>query len=164
MVFRRRDEQSPGPRDPRLAKARATIADHGADPAALELIDEIDGAIDVARTDRRKLEASLAALDPARATAELKTALRRRASPTDADTPEIAALRRRHETISRLANRVDDIDEQISRTLVDAETLAAQTIVTAIDRSEDAEFRRQLSTLQRDAALLADAHRDVADL
>ena len=164
MVFRRRESDASGPRDPRLAAVRATIADHGADPAALELIDEIDGAIDVARTDRRKLEASLAALDPARANAELKTALRRRVSPTDADTPEIVALRRRHETISRLANRIDDIDEQISRTLIDAETLAAQTIVTAIDRSEDAEFRRQLSSLRRDAALLAAAHRDVADL
>ena len=147
-----------------MAAARATIAEHSADPAALALIDEIDDAVDIARTDRRKLESSLAALDPARAAAELKAALRRRASPTDDDTPEIVALRRRHETISRLANRVDDIDEQISRTLVDAETLAAQTIVTAIDRAEDAEFKRQLSALQRDAALLAAAHRDVADL
>lgn len=164
MVFRRRDSDAPGPRDPRLAAARATIVEHGADPSALELIDEIDAAIDTARTDQRKLESSLAALDPARATAELKTALRRRTAPTEPDTPEIAALRRRHETISRLANRVDEIDEQITRTLIDAETLAAQTIVTAIDRTEDAEFRRQLGALQRDAAALAAAHRDLADL
>ncbi|MEM9464306.1 MAG: hypothetical protein AAGA90_02985 [Actinomycetota bacterium] len=164
MVLRRRESDAPGPRDPRLAAARATIAAHGADARALTLIEEIDGAIEVARADQRKLESSLAALDPARAAAELKTALRRRSSPTAPDTPEIQALRRRHETINRLANRVDEIEEQISRTLVDAETLAAQTIVTAIDRAEDAEFRRQLGALQRDAALLADAHRDVAEL
>ncbi len=163
MVFRRRESDAPGPRDPRLAAARSTIADHGADPTALALIDEIDSAIETARTDRRKLESSLAALDPGRAAAELKVALRHRPSPTAPDTPEITALRRRHETISRLANRVDDIDEQIARTLIDAETLAAQTIVTAIDRTEDAEFQRQLGALQRDAAALAAAHRDLAD-
>ena len=164
MVFRRREAESPGPRDPRLAAARATIADHGADPSALALLDQIDDAVATARADRRKLEGSLAALDPDRAAAELKSALRRRASPTAPDTAEITALRRRHETISRLANRVDEIDAQIAETLIDAETLAAQTIVTAIDRSEDAEFRRQLGALQRDAAALADAHRAVADL
>ena len=164
MVFRRRAATSPGPRDPRLAKARATIAEHGADPAALDLIDEIDEAVATARDDRRKLEGSLAALDPERALAELKGALRSRPSPMSPDTPEITALRKRYETISRLANRVEDIDIQISSTLIDAETLAAQTIVTAIDRTEDAEFRRQLSALQRDATALADAHRAVADL
>ena len=164
MVFRRREAESPGPRDPRLAKARATIADHGADPAALDLIDEIDQAIATAREDQRKLEGSLAALDPDRATAELKAALRARPSPMAPDTPEIVALRKRYETIARLVNRVEDIDIQISGTLIDAETLAAQTIVTAIDRTEDAEFRRQLGALQRDAAALAAAHRDLADL
>ncbi|MEM8709084.1 MAG: hypothetical protein AAGE98_21665 [Actinomycetota bacterium] len=164
MVFRRREAASPGPRDPRLAAARATIADHGADPAALDLIDQIDEAVATAREDRRKLEGSLTSLDPERAIAELKAALRRRESPTAPDTPEITALRKRHETISRLANRVDEIDAQITATLIDAETLAAQTIVSTLDRTEDAEFRRQLSTLQRDAVLLADAHRELADL
>lgn len=166
MVFRRRDDQSQPPqlREPRLASARATIADHGADPSALRLIEEIDVAIAVAQEDRHKLQSSWQALGPERAASELKEALRRRPTPTSPDTPEIVALRRRHETISRLANRVDEIDEQIGRTLADAETLAAQTIVTAIDRSEDAEFRRQLTALQRDAEALAAAHREVADL
>lgn len=143
---------------------RATIADHGADPAALELIDQIDEAVATARDDRQKLQGSLVALDPERASAELKRALRARPSPTAPDTPEITALRKRYETIARLANRIEDIEIQISETLIDAETLAAQTIVTAIDRTEDAEFRRQLGALQRDATALADAHRAVADL
>ena len=164
MVFRRRDTASPGPRDPRLAAARATIVDHGADPAALDLIDEIDAAVATAREDRRRLEGSLATLDPERASAELKRALRARPTPMAPDTPEITALRKRYETIARLANRVEEIEIQVSETLIDAETLAAQTIVTAIDRTEDAEFRRQLGALQRDAAALADAHRAVADL
>ena len=123
-----------------------------------------DQAIATAREDQRKLEGSLAALDPDRATAELKAALRARPSPMAPDTPEIVALRKRYETIARLVNRVEDIDIQISGTLIDAETLAAQTIVTAIDRTEDAEFRRQLGELKRDASALADAHRAVADL
>ena len=164
MVFRRRDAQPVGLNDPRLAAARATIADHGADPAALDLIDQIDGAVTTARADRRKLEGSLASLDADRAAAELKAALRERPTPSSPDTPRITALRRRHETIARLANRVEEIDDQIRRTLVDAETLAAQTIVSTLDRAEDAEFRRQLSTLQRDAASLAEAHRTIADL
>ena len=38
-----------------MAQARATIADHGADPAALDLIDQIDAAVATARADRQKL-------------------------------------------------------------------------------------------------------------
>ncbi|MEM9200315.1 MAG: hypothetical protein AAGC53_01585 [Actinomycetota bacterium] len=164
MVFRRREATPPGPHDPRLADARSTIVEHGADPAALDLIDEIDQAIATARADQRRIESSLAALNPDRALSELKAALWARPAPTMPDTPHIVALRKRHMTISRLSNRVEDIEIQISQTLIDAETLAAQTIVTAIDRTEDAEFRRQLGDLRRDAAALADAHRDVADL
>lgn len=161
MVFRRRAAE---PLFPRIEDARKVISRHAGSSAALVVLDDIERSLTTAVDDRERLEQVLTDLDPERATAELKAALRSRSSPEDADTPEITSLRRRHDTINALQNRLDELSRRIERTFVDVETLAAQTAVASLASSDDGGVAEQLRQLTDDAAALEAAHRELADL
>lgn len=166
MIRRRGAQPEPTPEDARIEAARATVLRVAPESSALALIDDIQQAVATARADRARLREVLDGLDPDRATADLKQALRERPSPLDPDTPHILALRRRHETVAEVRNRLDDLARRIERALVDVETLAAQTAAASIrvDGIDDDELDGRLRRLSDDAASLAAAHQELSDL
>jgi hypothetical protein len=118
-----------------------------------------------ALVDRVRLQQVLAGLDPERATAELKAALRARSRPDEPDNPHIAALRRRHETIAAVRNRLDELTMSIERTLVDVDTLVAQSAAAAIGSLGTAgSVDEHVNRLRDDVSALAEAHRQLSDL
>ncbi len=118
-----------------------------------------------ALADRDRLHEVLRGLDPERAASELKAALRARARPDEPDSGHISALRRRYETAAALQNRLDELTDSIERTLVDVDTLVAESAVAAIGSLGDGgSIDDQVSRLRDDVSALAAAHQELADL
>ncbi len=112
-----------------------------------------------AEQDRANLGQAVAGLEPERVTAELKTALR---SP-GVDQGLVDSLRRRHETVNDLLNRLDALDQRVERTVADLETLAARVSVGAVGRGSE-RARQELEQLELDVEALAAAHREIEHL
>ena len=112
-----------------------------------------------ADADRANLEQAVAGLDPERVTGELKAALRAPA----VDQSLIDSLRRRHETVNDLLNRLDDLDRRVAVTVADLETLAARVSVGAVGQGGD-RAQEELAQLELDVEALAAAHREIEDL
>ena len=144
----------------RVEAARETVRKQGEPrPVVLHTIDKVQTAIEVALADRDRVAESLTNFDEVRIAAELKTALRSKAQPTDPDTPHVLSLRRRHEAVHALHNRRDEIAEGIERSLADLETFVAERAMAAL--GADAAFEdlsHWLDTLDADARSLTAAH------
>lgn len=158
-----RSERSPVGKH--LDGARDTIRAHAPESSAIDVIDEVEVSLDLVVADCDRLERALEELDPHRATSDLKAALRTRPSATVPDTPEIVALRRRHHTVSGLNNRLDDLRGRIERTMIDVDTLVAQTVAAALaPTGTETMLAARLQQLTDDARALAAAHDEVAGL
>jgi hypothetical protein len=100
-------------------------------------LDDIERALTDAEADDARLAAALAHIDPERANAELKSALREHARrPSPELDARVSALRQRHEAINDLLNQRDRLRRKIDATLLDVEQLAmrAVTLNSAADR------------------------------
>jgi hypothetical protein len=120
----------------------------------------IERSLVEADADRDGLVTVLAQLDPERASADLKRALRTPGTSEDL----VASLRRRHETVNDLLNRLGDLDQRVETTLVDLETLAARSAEVALLARGRDDTEEHLARLDLDLAALAEAHRELADL
>ena len=144
-----------------MQAARALIRRHRTDAVTEARLDRVEAALAIADQDRAKLDAAVRQLDPARVSAELKAALR------NGDTPErlVTTLRRRHEMVHSLSNRLEEINQQIDLTLADLETLAARITHTSFaPAGSDETLDAELDQLHLDVTALAAAHREIADL
>ncbi len=147
---------------PRAAAARARVAAAGDDSGTLMVVDRVIADLHLAEADRASLRAALADLDPDRAAAELKNALRSRLDPTAEDTALIATMRRRHDTVSTMANRLEELEGHIDATLVDLDLLVARIHERTLDRSPNKQsLADELERLRIDSIALAEAHREL---
>ncbi len=148
----------------RIDTARAMLRDlHGA--SFDDHLTAIDRALRTADLDRAELARAIRRLDPDRAAAELKAALRSRRDATGPDDPLVLTLRRRHESIHALQNRLDDLDRHIEATLVDLDVLVARSVEQSLVRSSaPIRLDDELERLRLDAEALAAAHAELADL
>jgi hypothetical protein len=123
-------------------------------------LDQVEAALHAADGDLTAIRSALAHLDPERATAELKAALR---APSPSD-HHISTLRRRHETVNTLANQLEDLTRRIETTIADLETLAARTAQTMVAANDHHDPEAELDRLHIDIAALAAAHHELANL
>lgn len=161
MLFRKRHQDA---ESQRIAAARSSIERHAPDSGALAVLDQIETDMAAARQDHTRLQATLADLDPDNATRALKDALRARPSPLTPDTPHVMSLRQRHHTVHALRNRLDELSADMERTLIDVDTLAAQSAAASVGVGADAALQEQLRLLTADAANLEAAHREIESL
>ena len=155
MILRRRRT----PRHPELEQVEAARTALAGDAGATALLDEVERSLGVALDDRDRIRSSLDELDLDSATRELKAALHARVSVTEPDTPAIAALRQRYDTIHVLRRRVGAVEEHIQKTLIDLDTLRANV---AAMPSYGAGASSDLSArLADDAAALRAAHEEI---
>lgn len=161
MFGKRERERSPVGR--RLDEARATIRRHAPASPALDVIDGVEASLEGAVGDCVRLEATIEQLNPTAATHQLKVALRQRPDVTAPDTAEIAALRRRHDTVHELMNRLHRLRTGMDRTLVDVDTLVAQVVTASIATDpDDPAIDQQIRQLTDDARALTAARDEVA--
>ena len=165
----RRQSQPPPPQPPELTRldaARERLAQGpGGSVSTDAVLADVRRSVAEALTDRLRLQQVLAGLDPERAAAELKAALRARARPDEPDNEHVAALRRRHETIAAVRNRLDELTTGIERTLVDVDTLVAQSAAAAIGSLGTAgSVDDHVDRLREHVSTLAEAHRQMSDL
>lgn len=153
------DRGGPAPWRTRFDSARATILAARPSPMIESQVGAVERSLNEAETDRQALHQAIAGIDPARVGAELKTALR----SGDGNDHLIASLRRRHETVSDLLNRLERLDQQVDATVADLETLAARTVAGGL-RSDGDGARRELDQLHDDVEALAQAHRELEAL
>lgn len=147
----------------RLDEARATIRRHEPASPALVVLDEIERSLEGAVLDCLRLEATIEQLNPSAATRDLKVVLRQRADVTMPDTTEVTALRRRHDTVHDLMNRLHRLRTRMDRTLVDVDTLVAQCVTASIGtHAHDSVLDEQIRQLTHDAAVLTSARDEVA--
>ena len=128
-------------------------------------LDAIEAALTSAESDRIRVEGALERLDPERATAELKSALR--ANPTrpgEPEDPTITTLRRRHEAVNGLMDRRDELERRVDATVADLEALAAQSFDLGVTNRADATIEDELARLHQDLTALEQAHDEVRDL
>ncbi|MEM9564042.1 MAG: hypothetical protein AAGA93_15590 [Actinomycetota bacterium] len=143
----------------RVDRARATILDNRPGELIESQLGTVQRSLSEAEQDRRHLHRTLSGLDQAKVSADLKAALR---SP-DADPALVASLRRRHETVNDLLNRLDQLDQQIEATVADLETLAIRTGEFGLRAGDDA-ARREIDQLALDVQALEAAHREIEHL
>ncbi len=125
----------------------------------------IEVALRTAETDSSELARAIARLEPDRAAAELKAALRSRRDPTQPDDPLVLTLRRRYESIHALQNRLAGLRRHIEATLVDLDVLVARSVEHSLARSPaPLRLDDELDRLRLDAEALAAAHDELADL
>lgn len=163
-MFKRNQAPQPAWQD-RVNRAKALIADHDATFLTRATdVDRVDIALAQADADVARLDNAIVSLDAESATAELKAALRARPNPTDPDSPLITSLRQRHETVTMLQNRRDDLRTKIENTLVDLDALAAKVVElsfvaggTGADGIDD-----HLRGLTSDIDALMSAHQQLA--
>lgn len=165
----RRQSQPPPPQPPELTRidaARERLAGGPGGSASTDaVLADVRRSVAEALTDRFRLEQVLVGLDPERAATELKAALRARPRPDAPDNEHIAALRRRHETIAAVRNRLDELTTDIERTLVDVDTLVAQSAATAIGNlGVTGSIDDHVDRLRDDVSALTEAHRQLSDL
>lgn len=165
----RRQPQPPPPQPPELVRldaARERLAQGPGGSASTDaVLTDVRRSVAEALTDRARLQQVLIGLDPERATAELKAALRARARPDEPDNEHITALRQRHDTIAAVQNRLDELSAGIERTLVDVDTLVAQSAAAAIGSLGTAgSIDDHVGRLRDDVSALAEAHRQLSDL
>lgn len=158
-------DQRSGPTDgrapwqDRVDRARAVILGNRPGPVIENQLATVERSLVEAEGDRRHLRRTVADLQPERVSADLKAALR---SPDVSDTL-VTSLRRRHETVNDLLNRLDRLDQQVEATVADLETLAARTSEIAL-RSGTATAAREIEQLGLDVEALAAAHREIEHL
>lgn len=158
MILRRR-RSAPHPELEQVRAARDALA---GDPAALAVLDEVEASLEVALEDRDRLRASLVELDLDKATSELKAALHARPSVTVPDTPAIASLRQRYDTINVVRRRVRSVEDRIATTLIDLDTLRANVAaMPSFGAGSSAELSARLAG---DAAALRAAHEELEGL
>ncbi len=143
----------------RVDRARATILGNRPGDLIENQLATVQRSLSEAEGDRVHLHRTLSGLDQARVSADLKAALR---SP-DADPALVASLRRRHETVNDLLNRLDQLDQQIEATVTDLETLAFRTSELGLRATDDA-ARREIDQLALDVKALEAAHREIEHL
>lgn len=149
----------------RVDRAKALIAEHNETLLINTAdVDRVDLALTQADHDLARLDSAIASLDATKATAELKAALRARPNPTDADTPLIASLRQRRETVTALQNRRDDLSDHVESTLVDLDALAAKIVELSFvaGASLRTSIDEQLRGLSSDIDALTRAHEQLA--
>lgn len=135
------------------------------DPDTAARLDTVETALESAVADRARVAEALTKLDPERAARELKDALRRaQTSPGGPDDDHIATMRRRHETIHALRDRLEQIDRQIEKTLVDVEALAARSVGLAASPTTDSALGGDLDRLHADIAAIEAAHDEIRRL
>lgn len=166
MIWKRpADDAPPPPWKARVERARDLIRRHARDPVTEARLDSIESALEQASADRARLAAAVVELEPDRVARELKEALRTRPDPTGPDSPAIATLRRRYESVHALENRLESLDARIDTTLVDLEAYAAAVVETSFRAGGGAEIlAAQLEALNADAAALAAAHDELSSL
>ncbi len=173
MVLRRRP-RAPVPPPPELWQQRfdsalRLIGEHVSDPSILRRVSDLEVSLVTADADRRRLEATLAQLDTERATRELKAALRRNLeSPSPANEALVDSLKRRHESIHALQDRIELLERSVDQTIADLEILAASTVELALRPGAGGgdrlgEHDAVIADLQRDLEVLEQVHRDLAD-
>ena len=164
-MIRRKQPVPPPPGPPwrqRVQAARAIIRRHKTDAVAEARLDRVEAALAIADQDRAKLDAAVRQLDPARVSAELKAALR------SGDTPErlVTTLRRRHEMVHSLSNRLEEMNQQID--LRPWPTSKPWPLASPTRRSPRPAATRHstpsFDQLHLDVTALAAAHREIADL
>ncbi len=163
-VFGRRQRER-SPVGQRLDEARGVIERHAPLSPALHVLDEVERSLESAVADCVRLERTIEQLNPTAATQELKVVLRQRAVVTLPDTPRVEALRRRHDTVHGLMNRLYDLRCRMEQTLVDVDTLVAQSVTASVAPvADDPMLRVQIHQLTTDATALAAAHDELSSL
>lgn len=128
----------------------------------MDRLTSLESALASAHDDRDRLTTALGRLDADRAGAELKSALRQ-GSSDPAHVALVTSLRERYESIHRVANRRDQLDQAIERALVDAELLAARSV--ELGAGVDAwELDDTVGRLADDLTALELAHAELDDL
>lgn len=163
-VFRRKPVAEVPEWKQRIDEARAVIRQHRDDPALHLRLDQIEAAVAQAIDDQRQLSASIVALKPDQVSGELKAALRARRDPTAPDTELIAALRRRHDTVNQLTNRLESIDVSIAGAIADVEALAARSVELSFAGSAAMSLNAELARLSDDTTALILAHDEIAQI
>lgn len=146
----------------RIEAARSAVRRHGEPrPIVVHSIDKIEDAVTRALADCTRISESLEDFDQDRIGNELKAALRTKSRPTDPDTPQILSLRRRHEAVHALRNRLEERTADIDRALVDLETFVAERAMAAATSDEAfADLQHWVDVLDRDAQALLGAPSD----
>ena len=153
----------PPPWHDRLDRARRLIEQHHGDAVTLHRIDDVERSLADSLDDQTRLREAIRSLDPARATAELKEALRERPNPTAPDTPLIVTLRERHESINELQNRLELLEQQQEATLADLDSFAAQ-VVGQSTSTVARPFETELDRLRVDTEALRAARAEIDHL
>jgi hypothetical protein len=160
-------DSGPGPRPEwwrlRFDRACEGIAHLRPNPETQQRLAAVEYSLVEAEGDRVRLVQAVERLDPERVAADLKRALR-----SGANDDLVLALRRQHETVNGLLNRIEELDQRVTTTLVDVETLAArltELTLSGLGSGRAAETARaELEQLDLDVTTLAEAHRELADL
>lgn len=135
-------------------------------------IDTVEIEVERAATARDELANALAALEPDRIEAELKTALRVRSQLADTSDDQqdherlVHSLQRRRETMHQLRDRSERLDLMISTAVADVENLVAQQIqLASLAPTMRAEvLAEQVDHLRVDLDSLRAAHAELDDL
>ena len=169
-MLRRRPKPPEPAWSARVAAARATVLRHAETTLRPERLDELERALHGAEADRAALLAAIEELGGDRVTEELKRALRdasRRLGGDAAADPHVASLRRRHETVNDLRNRVEDLARRIDATVADLELLAARSVELSVGRrlrDGDGDVGAELARLHDDLTALELAHEELRHL
>lgn len=128
------------------------------------LLGDLRTAVADSLGDRERLRALITELNPTRVSDELKQALRSRPDPTAPDSPHVASLRSRYESISHLQNKLDEVEQSIATALVDLDTTVAEAAAAAVSSRSDQVVDRHLQQLKLDTEALVAAHRELEHL
>jgi chromosome segregation ATPase len=150
----------------RVSAARATVERRASVAFVAERFDDLERALHAAEADRTELASAIDELGADRVTGELKEALRELERRPDArGEARVAALRRRHETVHELRNRLDDLGARIDATVADLELLAARAVALSVDRQLGRhDLEAELTRLHDDLTALEHAHEELRDL
>ena len=159
MILRRRERQPEPPWRQRFDQARTLVLARTDDASVAVRLSAVESALLEATADRASLVGAIDQLGGHRAGDELKVALRRRPDPTAADSPQIISLRRRFESVQRLKNSLDDLDQRVAATLADLESYAAEVVESSVTGVGTAQ--QHLDALNGDAAALRAAHAEL---
>jgi hypothetical protein len=160
VIGRRRQQKSAV--QVRLDEARASIRRHNSTSPVLDVLDDVERSLESAVQDCVRLEQTIEQLNPTKATQDLKLALRMRPNANSSDSEQISALRRRHDTVHALMNRLSGLRGRMDRTLIDVDTMVAQSVTAVVaSDSYDRMLERQLGQLTDDAAGLTKAHQEL---
>jgi hypothetical protein len=144
----------------RFDESRSTVLAHVDRADIREGLDRVEHDLLTAETDRRRISEALAAMDPDRTLAELKAALREQGLAPDDH--HVRRLRARHEAVSDLRNRADELGRAIETTLADVELLAVRSVGAGLGTASAVPFGHELERLHEGLTALESARDEVA--